>query len=74
MLFHPVNRKLYIFAGQRNKEYINDFFTYDVDSQTTEHIYKTAENEPGVCPTPGFTQRATIDPETDEVFVLSVGV
>lgn len=67
-----VNRKLYIFAGQRNKEYINDFFTYDVDTHTLGQIYKLSENDIGICPTPGFTQRATIDPDMDEIFVLSV--
>lgn len=25
-------RLLYIFAGQRQKEYLNDFFTYNVDT------------------------------------------
>ena len=29
MLFHPGNRKLYIFGGQRKRDdYLNDFFTY----------------------------------------------
>lgn len=67
-----MTRKLYVFAGQRNKEYINDFFTYEVDTQTLGQVYKFTENEIGICPTPGFTQRATMDPDTDEIFVLSV--
>ncbi|GLV40092.1 muskelin [Carabus blaptoides fortunei] len=71
MLFHPLQRKLYIFAGQRNKEYLNDFITYQVDTKTVEQIYKKPETDPGNFPAPGFTQRATIDPDTDEIFVLS---
>jgi len=38
MLFHPVQRKLFIFAGQRSKEFLNDFLTYDVDLDRVEVI------------------------------------
>ncbi|KAF2367043.1 Muskelin N-terminal [Trinorchestia longiramus] len=31
MLFHPITRQLFILAGQRNKEYLTDFFTYQQD-------------------------------------------
>lgn len=27
------SRLLFIFAGQKHKEYLNDFFTYDIDKQ-----------------------------------------
>jgi len=130
MLFHPGLRKLFIFAGQRGKEYINDFLTYDVDADRVQVI--TSESGPtkriagqidgpmsasgspagmgegigdeefalkednvvltslvgggsrsapvslsssGVrsaqLPAAGFTQRATIDPDLDEIHVLS---
>jgi len=36
MLFHPGLRKLYIYGGQRGKEYLTDFFAYDVDSGDIE--------------------------------------
>ncbi|CAE1255868.1 MKLN1 [Acanthosepion pharaonis] len=39
MLFHPKKRLLYIFAGQRSKEYLNDFFTYDVEAHRVEVHY-----------------------------------
>ncbi|CAG2121490.1 unnamed protein product, partial [Medioppia subpectinata] len=32
MLFHQKLRLLYVFAGQRQKEYLSDFFTYNVDT------------------------------------------
>lgn len=51
---------------------MNDFVTYEVDTNTVRQIYKFSNNEPGICPTPGFTQRATLDPDTDEIYVLSV--
>jgi len=69
------SRKLYIFAGQRGKEYLSDFFTYEVDTQHVEYIsyneFSTAKDSNHV-PAAGFTQRATIDPELCEIYVLSV--
>lgn len=65
---------MYIFAGQRNKEYLNDFFTYQVDSQVFEHIRLSdfGVKDSIHVPAAGFTQRATIDPELGEIYVLSV--
>lgn len=71
MLFHPIYRKLFIFAGQRSKDYLNDFFSYDVDTGTVEHISEGAKRDVTALPAAGFTQRATIDPELDEIYVLS---
>lgn len=67
------HRKLYIFGGQRNKEYATDFISYDVDTQQVTVIntdnMKTDKNN---VPQSGFTQRATIDCDRDEIYVLSV--
>ncbi|XP_046388437.1 muskelin [Ischnura elegans] len=80
MLFHPGSRKLYIFAGQRGKEHLNDFFTYAVDTGEVEQIISdggSGKSSGGLgsegprVPAAGFTQRATIDPELDEIYVLS---
>ncbi|XP_063226200.1 muskelin isoform X2 [Bacillus rossius redtenbacheri] len=72
MLFHPGCRKLFIFAGQRCKEYLNDFFTYNVDTQEIEQISEGNKKDPSNnIPAAGFTQRATIDPELNEIYVLS---
>ena len=71
MLFHPVDRKLYIFAGQRSKEYLNDFFTYNVDSGTVETVTDGTRRDPAQIPAAGFTQRATIDHELNEIYILS---
>ncbi|GBP55433.1 Muskelin [Eumeta japonica] len=72
MLFHPVQRRLYIFAGQRNKEHLLDLWWWDVDAGVCGAL-AAAPATP--CPPPppaaGFTQRATLDPDTDEMFVLS---
>ncbi|KAK7101686.1 muskelin-like [Littorina saxatilis] len=68
MLFHPVKRVLYIFAGQRAKEYLNDFLAYHVDTGTIEVVSDGTNKES--CQA-GFTQRATIDPDLNEIHVLS---
>ncbi|XP_034941544.1 muskelin [Chelonus insularis] len=73
MLFYPLDRKLYIFAGQRSKEYLNDFFTYEVDTNKIEHISLTdfGNEESNHIPAAGYTQRATIDSMLSEMYVLS---
>ena len=45
MLFHPKTRKLYVMAGQRNKEYVPDFFSYDVDNDTISYISEQSEGK-----------------------------
>ncbi|KAK7873640.1 hypothetical protein R5R35_009328 [Gryllus longicercus] len=71
MLFHPGCRKLFIFAGQRSKDYLNDFFTYTVDTHEIQQISEGARREACNIPAAGFTQRATIDPDLNEIYVLS---
>ncbi|KAL4226060.1 Muskelin 1 [Mactra antiquata] len=101
MLFHPKKRILFIFAGQRSKEYLNDFLMYNVDDGRIEIISDGTKKEmtgsdgrsQGISvgptagintirhflkdfskrsvPSAGFTQRATLDPQTDEIHVLS---
>lgn len=67
------HRKLYIFGGQRNKEYTTDFLSFDVDSQELAVVNNDHSNGEGKnMPPSGFTQRATIDCERDEIYVLSV--
>ncbi|XP_059059021.1 muskelin [Achroia grisella] len=68
MLFHPVQRRLYIFAGQRNKEHLADLWWWDVGSGERRALCTPAAGPP---PAAGFTQRATLDPHTDQMFVLS---
>lgn len=65
---------MYIFAGQRGKEYLSDFFTYEVDTHRVEFINYNEFNTKNSnhVPAAGFTQRATIDPELAEIYVLSV--
>nr|CAB3263857.1 muskelin-like [Phallusia mammillata] len=70
MLLDGKNRRLYIFGGQRSKEYVNDFFYYDIPNDRVTVIHDGVRNEPGLPPS-GFTQRATINPEMGEIYMLS---
>lgn len=71
MLFHEKSRLLYILAGQRQKEYLSDFMTYHVDSGEVKIICDGFDE---AVPAAGFTQRATIDPDLNEINVLSVSL
>lgn len=66
------HRKLYIFGGQRNKEYATDFISYDVDTQNVSVVNVDGMKADKNVPQSGFTQRGTIDCERDEIYVLSV--
>ncbi|ORX89838.1 hypothetical protein K493DRAFT_64679 [Basidiobolus meristosporus CBS 931.73] len=69
MLFDPKERQLYIFAGQRNKDYLSDFYVYDVDEDVIHEKSKDYWKQGGLDA--GFTQRATLDVDLREFYVLS---
>uniref|UniRef100_A0A1B0CC51 Muskelin N-terminal domain-containing protein n=2 Tax=Lutzomyia longipalpis TaxID=7200 RepID=A0A1B0CC51_LUTLO len=71
MVFHHRHRKLYIFGGQRNKEYTTDFVAYDVDTGELSVVNVDSTAGEKNVPQSGFTQRATIDCDRDEIYVLS---
>ncbi|KAI9497069.1 Muskelin N-terminus-domain-containing protein [Zychaea mexicana] len=69
MLFNPCTRGLYIFAGQRVKDYLADLYCYTIDN---DHLVELApEHSKSFGPRAGFTQRATIDPTAQEIHVFS---
>ncbi|KAI8924913.1 Muskelin N-terminus-domain-containing protein [Entophlyctis helioformis] len=69
MLLNPLTRELYIFAGQRNKDYLSDFYVYEMDTDTVHEVARDYTKLGG--PDAGFTQRATIDTSLGEFYVLS---
>ncbi|TPX71748.1 hypothetical protein SpCBS45565_g00878 [Spizellomyces sp. 'palustris'] len=69
MLLNPRTRELYIFAGQRNKDYLSDFYVYEIDTDTVHETSRDYSKQGG--PDAGFTQRATIDSDLGEFYVLS---
>ncbi|XP_065207340.1 muskelin-like [Planococcus citri] len=71
MLFHPQYRKLYIFNGQHNKEHLTDFLSYNVDTEHVEMISDFIKQDVSELPPLGYAQRASIDSDLDEIYVLS---
>ncbi|XP_037034609.1 muskelin isoform X2 [Bradysia coprophila] len=73
MLLHHRYRKLYVYGGQRGKEYTSDFISIDLDSRSVTVMsssgYGTKDGEN--MPQCGFTQRATIDCDKDEIYVFT---
>lgn len=72
-------RKLYIYGGQRGKEDLDELLTYDVDSQSISlinkehsHLGTNTSTEAKFEPSSGYTLRATIDCDRDEIYVFSV--
>lgn len=70
VFFFQRYRKLYVFGGQRNKEYTPELISIDLDSRATT-VMSTDEDCQNM-PQRGYTQRATIDSEKDEIYVLTV--
>ena len=67
MLFNANERCLYIFSGQRVKDYLGDFYKYNVDTDTVEYCLRDMSRLNG--PEGGFTQRSLI--VENDIYVLS---
>ncbi|KTW27970.1 uncharacterized protein T551_02937 [Pneumocystis jirovecii RU7] len=69
MLFEPILRCLFIFAGRRSKEYLSDFYLYDIDKDKIFVISMDCFKDGG--PEAGFTQKATLNLKKKEIIVLN---
>lgn len=72
MVFNHKNRKLYIYGGQRGKEDIDEFLTYDVDTGIIQILNNTQTKDEQ----PPYSQsvRASIDCDREEIYLLSVSI
>ncbi|KIY73013.1 hypothetical protein CYLTODRAFT_342854 [Cylindrobasidium torrendii FP15055 ss-10] len=68
MLLDPMSRTIYIFAGQRNDQFLADMHAYHIDTKTTTEIFSNFAAAGG--PSASFTQRAVIDPQLKEIYVF----
>ena len=59
---------VYIFSGQRHKDYLGDFIAYEIESDAVIQFTKDVSKHNG--PSLEFTQRASFDPMTKEIFVM----
>ena len=69
MLYDETLRGLVIFAGQMNKDYLSDFYVYDIAADRVIEVCKDYNKQGG--PEAGFTQRAAISSKEREIYVLS---
>lgn len=69
MLMDTKNRCVYIFAGQRSKENLTDLYCYNIEEDRLTEIAQDFSKLYG-CDS-GYTQRATIDVESQELYILS---
>ncbi|CAL1706336.1 unnamed protein product [Somion occarium] len=68
MVLEPSTQTLFIFAGQRDDGYLSDMYTYHIPSNTVTELFSnfTTAGGPDAC----FTQRALIDTDLREIYVL----
>lgn len=72
-LYHQKMRRIYIFGGQRQRwaQKCPEFLWYDIETGLTESVPLPSTVDK---PPMGYTQRATIDIDHDEIYVLSVSM
>ncbi|KDQ21710.1 hypothetical protein BOTBODRAFT_182978 [Botryobasidium botryosum FD-172 SS1] len=69
MILDPRTRQIYIFSGDRGQATLSDMYTFSL--QTHEITQITSDYAQSGGPGPGFTQRATMDEELGEIYLLS---
>jgi hypothetical protein len=47
MVFSPITKKLLIFAGQRHKDFLADFYVYDIETDTVTEISRDYSKQGG---------------------------
>ena len=70
-LYFQKRRCLFVFGGQRIKESINDFFSYNIDEDFVIMLSDGNQHNMKLTPS-GSSQRATIDSDLGEIYMLSV--
>lgn len=69
MIFHSKQKRLYVFAGTAKKEPLMGLWWWDVT--TGECGIVATSRTKSAMPTATFTQRASFDPDTNEMFILA---
>ncbi|PIL35929.1 hypothetical protein GSI_01589 [Ganoderma sinense ZZ0214-1] len=68
MVLDPRSQTLFIFAGQRDDRCLSDMYAFHIPTNTVTELFPSFTTVGG--PNPCFTQRAVIDPEKQEIYVL----
>ncbi|OBZ91936.1 Muskelin [Choanephora cucurbitarum] len=69
VLMDWIHQRIYIFGGQRGKKYLTDFYYYDLQEEKLVEI--THDFQKLFGSEAGYTQRASIDVERQEIYVYS---
>ncbi|KAI8979000.1 Muskelin N-terminus-domain-containing protein [Pilobolus umbonatus] len=69
MMMDEKQKVLYMYAGQRVKDYLSDLYKYNTETNELKEIIQDQFKESGHKE--GFTQRATLDSHFQEIYVLS---
>ncbi|PPR03546.1 hypothetical protein CVT24_007035 [Panaeolus cyanescens] len=68
MVLDASTKTLYIFAGQIGDKYLSDMYAYDINSGIATELFSNFSVAGG--PEPCFTQRAVIDTNAKEIYIL----
>ncbi|KAI0685090.1 Muskelin N-terminus-domain-containing protein [Cerioporus squamosus] len=68
MVIDPKSQYLFIFAGQRDERYLSDMYAFHIPTSTVTELFSNFTSAGG--PDPCFTQRAVIDADKQEIYVL----
>ena len=67
MVYDSRHKRLFILAGKRSDSFLADMYIYDTTSQEVTEITSDFSTSGG--PDPCFCQRATIDPESGQIYM-----
>ena len=67
MVFEPLGKSIFIFAGQREEKYLADLWIYDTRSGMASEACSdfTSSGGPDAC----FTQRSVINVDAKEIYM-----
>ncbi|KAI0775785.1 Muskelin N-terminus-domain-containing protein [Trametes elegans] len=68
MVLDAKAQTLFIFGGQRDESYLSDMYAFHIPTNTVTELFANVSSSGG--PDPFFTQRAVLDPETQEIYVF----
>ncbi len=68
MMIDSKNRKIYIFGGQRSHECLTELYCYFIDQDKLTEIAHDFSTK-NVASESGYTQRASIDTERQEIYI-----
>ncbi|KAL0072308.1 hypothetical protein AAF712_000070 [Marasmius tenuissimus] len=69
MVLDPITQTLFLCSGQYGDKFLPDLYTYDINTGTAKELCSNFTASGG--PEASFTQRAVINPKTQEIYVFT---